>query len=141
MANLEIEGKISQKLQIVSGQSARGEWRKQDFVVEFPDGNFTSQACFTAFGDDRVNELGRFQVGDMVQVSFNVRAREYNGRWYNDLRAWRISSAQPQGQAAQAPAYAAPAPSYNDPAPAAPAPSYEDMPAEDASQSVDDLPF
>ena len=51
MANLEIEGKISQKLQVVSGQSARGGWRKQDFVVEYPDGNFTAQACLTAFGD------------------------------------------------------------------------------------------
>ena len=136
MANLEIEGKISQKLQIVSGQSARGEWRKQDFVVEFPDGNFTSQACFTAFGDDRVNELGRFQVGDMVKVSFNVRAREYNGRWYNYLRPWRISpvgESAPAGQAPQGFRQTSPAGPQT-----VPAPGLADIPAE---SSDDDLPF
>ena len=123
MANLEIEGKISQKLQIVSGQSARGEWRKQDFVVEFPDGNFTSQACFTAFGDDRVNELGRFQVGDMVKVSFNVRA-------------WRISpvgESAPAGQAPQGFRQTSPAGPQT-----VPAPGLADIPAE---SSDDDLPF
>ena len=137
MANLEIEGKISQKLQVVSGQSARGEWRKQDFVVEYPDGNFTAQACLTAFGDDRVNELGRFQVGDPVKVSFNVRAREYNGRWYNDLRIWKIS---PAGESRQE---NAPAPLGFRQAPPAgpqtvPAPGLADIPAE---SSDDDLPF
>ena len=139
MANLEIEGKIYRKLAPQSGTSARGTWSKQDFVLEYPDGNFTAQACFTAFGDDKVAELGKFAEGDTVRVSFNLRAREYNGRWYNDLRAWKISPAQPQVQAAPAQAYAAPAPSYDNPAPSAPAPSYEDMPAEDTS--VDDLPF
>ena len=141
MPNFEIEGTLQRKLPDQSGRSARGDWAKQEFVLEYPDGNFNSEVCITAWGQDKVSELDRFNEGDRLKVSFNIRAREYNGRWYNDLRAWRISSAQPQGQAAQAPAYAAPAPSYNDPAPAAPAPSYEDMPAEDASQSVDDLPF
>ncbi len=141
MPNFEIEGTLQRKLPAQSGRSARGDWAKQEFVLEYPDGNFNSEVCITAWGQDKVSELDRFNEGDRLKVSFNIRAREYNGRWYNDLRAWRISSAQPQGQAAQAPAYAAPAPSYNDPAPAAPAPSYEDMPAEDASQSVDDLPF
>ena len=141
MPNFEIEGTLQRKLPAQSGRSARGDWAKQEFVLEYPDGNFNSEVCITAWGQDKVSELDRFNEGDRLKVSFNIRAREYNGRWYNDLRAWRISSAQPQGQAAQAPAYAAPAPSYNDPAPTAPAPSYEDMPAEDASQSVDDLPF
>jgi hypothetical protein len=141
MPNFEIEGTLQRKLPAQSGRSARGDWAKQEFVLEYPDGNFNSEVCITAWGQDKVSELDRFNEGDRLKVSFNIRAREYNGRWYNDLRAWRISPAQPQGQAAQAPAYAAPAPSYNDPAPAAPAPSYEDMPAEDASQSVDDLPF
>ena len=142
MPNFEIEGTLQRKLPAQSGRSARGDWAKQEFVLEYPDGNFNSEVCITAWGQDKVSELDRFKEGDRLKVSFNIRAPEYNGRWYNDLRAWRISPAQPpQGQAAQAQAYAAPAPSYNEPAPTAPAPSYEDMPAEDASQSVDDLPF
>ena len=132
MANLEIEGKIYRKLAPQSGTSARGTWSKQDFVLEYPDGNFTAQACFTAFGDDKVAELGKFAEGDTVRVSFNLRAREYNGRWYNDLRVWRLA---PAGQAAPAPAAAPAAPAPMPPA--APAPTLDDMPA----PADDDLPF
>ena len=139
MPNFEIEGTLRRKLQAQSGRSARGDWAKQEFVLEYPDGNFNSEVCITAWGQDKVSELDRFNEGELLKVSFNIRAREYNGRWYNDLRAWKIGPAQPQGQAAPAQAYAAPAPSYDNPAPSAPAPSYEDMPAEDTS--VDDLPF
>ena len=135
MAALEIEGKIKTKLTPRSGSSARGGWTSQDFVVEYQDGNYPADACITAFGDEKVRDLDRFQVGDAVKVSFNVRAREFNGRWYNDLRLWRISA---PGAPAAAPA-AAPAVGYSaGPAPVAPPPSFDDMPAEVDS---DDLPF
>ena len=130
MAALEIEGRISQKFPKQNGQSARGAWIKQDFILEYQDGSFPAQVCFTSFGTDKVAELDRFQVGDEVKVSFNLRAREYNGRWYNDVRVWRLS---PAGQAVSQPQpYSAPQ------APQAPAPSIDDMPAEDDSN---DLPF
>ena len=134
---LELEGTIRQRMGVQSGTSARGAWAKQEFVLEFPDGNFTSQACFTAFGQDKVNELAKYQDGDKVKVSFNLRSREYNGRWYNDLQVWRIA---PAGQAsptapAAAPAYEAPV--YTAPMQQAPAPTLDDMPGE----SEDDLPF
>lgn len=127
MPNLEIEGRISQKFNVISGHSARGPWKKQDFLVEYPDGNYTSKTLFTAFGDNLVAELDKFAVGDQVRVSFNVRAREYNGRWYNDIRAWRISS--DQGASAQTPHQQA-----------APSPSIDDMPETSSSES-EDLPF
>ena len=131
MASLELEGKIKTILPAQSGNSARGEWVRQDFVVEFPDGNFTAEACFSAWGQDKVNELARYQVGSQVKVSFNVKAREYSGRWYNDLRVWKISPAgQQDGQ--QRPVAAAPAP-----APMAPPPTLDDLPGE----SDEDLPF
>ena len=124
---LELEGTIRQKLGVQSGTSARGAWAKQEFILEFPDGNYTSQACFTAWGQDKVQELDKYQVGDRVKVSFNLKSREYNGRWYNDLQIWRIA---PAGEAAPA----APAA----PAPVAPAPTLDDMPADIPE---DDLPF
>ena len=128
---LELEGTIRQKMGVQSGTSARGPWAKQEFVVDFPDGNFTSQACFTAWGQDKVQELDKYQVGDRVKVSFNLKSREFNGRWYNDLQIWRISPAGAVQPAAPAPIPAAPAP-------VAPAPTLDDMPGEDAQ---DDLPF
>ena len=143
---LELEGTLRQKLGVQSGTSARGQWAKQEFILEFPDGNFTAQACFTAWGQDKVAELDKYQVGDKIKVAFNLKAREYNGRWYNDLQIWRIS---PAGAAAPtapgAPAYPVQsAPSFpaqtGNPAPAyeAPAPTLADMPGE---SETEDLPF
>jgi hypothetical protein len=138
MAALEIEGKIKTKLTPRSGSSARGGWTSQDFVVEYQDGNYPADACITAFGDEKVRDLERFQVGDAVKVSFNVRAREFNGRWYNDLRMWRISAPGAAPAAgASAPAASGYAPAAG-PAPMAPPPSFDDMPA---AGPEDDLPF
>jgi len=137
MTNLEIEGRIVRKLAVQSGQSARGAWARQDFILEYQDGNFPAQACFTAWGEDKVRDLDRFQVGDSVKVAFNIRSREYNDRWYNDLRTWRLSpagAAAPSAQPEAAPA-AAPIPA------AAPAPTLEDMPAFTDEGGNDDLPF
>lgn len=139
MPALELEGKITRKEAKQSGQSARGTWVKQDFILEYQDGNFPADVCFTAFGNEKVAELDRFQVGDEVKVSFNLRAREYNGRWYNDVRVWRIT---PKNQAPVAsPAAPQPAPQANYGAipEQAPAPSIEDMPAEE--DDTNDLPF
>lgn len=137
---LEIEGTLRQKLTPQKGTSARGEWSKQEFILEFPDGNYTSQACFTAFGQDKVAELDKYQIGDKVKVSFNLRSREFNGRWYNDLQIWRVSpaGAAPAQQNASPAAPAPVAPAYA-PAQQAPAPTIDDMPADNVDQ--DDLPF
>ena len=129
---LELEGSIRRKMDVQSGTSARGVWAKQEFILEFPDGNFTSQACFTAWGQDKVQELAKYQVGDRVKVSFNLKSREYNGRWYNDLQIWRIAPAG--ADAAPAPAPVPPVPDI----PVAPAPTLDDLPAD---LPEDDLPF
>ncbi|MCQ2146108.1 MAG: DUF3127 domain-containing protein [Bacteroidales bacterium] len=142
MANLEIEGKIKLKLAVQSGQSARGEWAKQDFVLEYMDGNYPADICISVWGQDKVAELNNYQVGDAVKVSFNVRAREYNGRWYNDIRAWKIAV---PGVAADAPAAPVAAPAAPAPAPMrrqapAPAPAPAAAPVEDLGAD-DDMPF
>lgn len=136
---LEIEGTLAQKLPVQSGNSARGPWAKQEFILEYPDGNFTAKACFTAWGQEKVQDLDKYQVGDKVKVSFNLKSREYNGRWYNDLQIWKIA---PAGAQPAAPAQPAPqarsfaqAPAYQQ----APAPTLEDMPAD--SEGAEDLPF
>lgn len=133
---LEIEGTISQKLPVQSGNSARGPWAKQEFILEFPDGNFTAKACFTAWGQEKVQDLAKYQVGDKVKVSFNLKSREYNGRWYNDLQIWKIAPAG--AQPAQPAQPAVPVQTVPPAFPQAPAPTLEDMPAEDGGE---DLPF
>ena len=133
---LEIEGTLAQKLPVQSGNSARGPWAKQEFILEYPDGNFTAKACFTAWGQDKVQDLGKYQVGDKVKVSFNLKSREYNGRWYNDLQIWKIAPAGAQPVQPAPPAQPAPqAPAWAQ----APAPTIEDMPADSAGE--EDLPF
>ena len=135
---LEIEGTLAQKLPVQSGSSARGPWAKQEFVLEFPDGNFTAKACFTAWGQEKVQDLDKYQVGDKVKVSFNLKSREYNGRWYNARQIWTLvpaGDAQPAAPAPVRPAPQAQAPAY---APQAPAPTIEDMPADSGEE---DLPF
>lgn len=134
---LELEGRIARKLNVQTGTSARGAWSKQEFILEYQEGNFPTQVCLNVWGDDKVKELDKYQVGDKVKVSFNLSSREYNGRWYTDVRAWRIEPAGASAPA-QAPGYnAAPsAGSYSAPA-AAPMPSIDDL----NTPVEDDLPF
>ncbi len=131
MAIFEIDGKVKVKLASQGGTSSRGEWLKQDFVLEYQDGNFPAEICLTAFGQDKVSELEKFQIGDSVRVSFNIRAREYNGRWYNDLRVWKVAAG---GAGAPQQSY-----SRAGTAAAAPAPSIDDMPS--SEETCEDLPF
>lgn len=140
---LEIEGRIVSKLNVQSGTSARGAWEKQEFIVELQEGNFPSNVCMNVWGADKVRDLEKYQVGDRVKIAFNLSSREYNGRWYTDVRAWRI---EPAGTA-DAAGNGADAHSQYDAANAgrtysrgaAPMPTAEDMPAE--LDSDDDLPF
>ncbi len=131
MANLEVEGRLVRKLPVVSGNSARGPWEKQEFLLEIQEGKFPSTVIFSVWGEDKVRELGSFSEGDTLRVSFNISSREYNGRWYTDLRAWRVENAA---------AAAAPAASggwdRNNAAPAAP----QDL-SPVGDDSGDDLPF
>lgn len=97
---MEITGKIIQKLPLQEGTSARGGWKKQEFIVETND-KFPKKVCVSAWAE-KVDDLNRFNINDDVRVSVNIESREYNGRWYTDVRSWKIesftgSSNAPQG--------------------------------------------
>ena len=124
---MEIEGRIVRKLNVQTGTSSRGAWSKQEFILEYQEGNFPSQVCMNVWGEDKVRDLEKYQVGDKVKISFNLSSREFNGRWYTDVRAWRI---EPAGQQ-QAAGY-----SYSHSAAGAPVPPMESAPM----PSIDDLP-
>ena len=99
---MEFEGTVWSVLPVVKGTSARGEWTKQEVVFEQP-GEFNRKVCVSFWGD-RAQEAGTLQKGETVAVSANVESREYNGRWFTEVRAWRIvrkaAQSQPQGPAA-----------------------------------------
>ena len=135
---MELEGRIARKLSVQTGTSARGAWSKQEFVLEYQEGNFPTQVCMNVWGEDKVRELDKYQVGDKVKISFNLSSREYNGRWYTDVRAWRIEPTGAPAAQAQSQTYQAGVYDSSSPAPSAPMPTADDL---SSPLSDDDLPF
>lgn len=125
---MEFEGTVYKIMPVTKGTSARGEWQRQDVVFDYMDGTFSRKLSVTFF--NRPDDVAKLREGSAYHVSVNVESREYNGRWYTDIRAWRL---QPKQAEAPAPAATPDLPPIGTPSYAAPASS----PAEDA----DDLPF
>lgn len=88
--SVEITGKLIQKLNKQTGQGRGGEWIKQEFVIETQE-QYPRKVCIAAWGE-RVPDIQKIEVGNLVKVSANIESREYNGRWYTDVKAWRITA-------------------------------------------------
>ncbi|MCH5312578.1 MAG: DUF3127 domain-containing protein [Prevotella sp.] len=143
---MEITGKIIAVLPPRSGVSARtgNPWMTQEYVIETHD-QYPKKCLFNVFGEDKIKTFN-IQVGDEMTVSFDIDAREYNGRYYNDIRAWAINRnvATPvaAGQEGMMPgATSTPFPPVSD----TPFPPVADpmtaQPAASSEGSQDDLPF
>lgn len=144
---MELIGKIIQVLPLQEGVSKAGNaWKKQEYILETLGTQYPRKVCFNLFGDN----VDKFpmQVGQDVTVSIDIESREFNGRWYTDVRAWNVLNGV-QLAGAPAPGFAA-APAQ----PAAPAPGFASAPAQPAPQAApaqpspaaiptpaDDLPF
>ena len=87
---MEINGKIIEILPENSGESAKGPWRKQEYILE-TEGQYPKKVCFMAWGD----KIGEFAIkeGANLVVSVDLESREYNGRWYTDVKAWKVTQA------------------------------------------------
>ncbi len=96
---IDIKCRLVGKLQVQNGNSARGTWCKQDFIVETIE-TYPRKICMNVWGEDKVAELSGYNIGENLTISVNIESREFNGRWYTDVRAWRIqreSAAQNAG--------------------------------------------
>ncbi len=94
---LEITGRLISKLPMQSGTSSKGNsWQKQEFVIETGD-QYPKKICANLWGD-KIDQLNQFNIGDLIKVSFDLESREFNGRWYTDVKAWRIEVPQMGGQ-------------------------------------------
>ena len=123
---MELQGKIIAVLAPREGTSARGPWKSQEYVIETHD-QYPKKMVFNIFGADRIEQFA-IKTGEEVIVSFDIDAHEYNGRWFNNIRAWniqRVDAAPVTPQPAQPAAQQAPFPPTQ----------------ESAGSPEDDLPF
>lgn len=93
--SLQVKGKLIQKLAIETGEGRNGKWEKQQFIIE-TDEQFPKKICIVLWGD-KVSMLEKVTEGDILNVSINVESREYNSRWYTDIKAWRIDKEADEG--------------------------------------------
>lgn len=143
---MELQGKIIAALPVKTGTSARGEWQVQEFVIETHD-QYPRKMVFSVFGSDRLERF-KVQVGQEVSVAFDIDAHEYNGRWFNSIRAYDVRQISANAMPAAGPSPAVdplgPPPAYAQPSVAASpvaAPQPAPTPQAQSEESIDDLPF
>ncbi len=128
---MEFQGTVVKIMPENKGTSARGDWHRQDVIFEINDGSqYTRRVAVVFF--NKAAEVQALLIGTSYNVSFNLESREFNDRWYTDVRAWRVTpvaavdaQAQPAAQPQAAPVAAAPAQPV----------------VESGTDEVDDLPF
>jgi len=94
MSDLKIKGRITKVLEVEKGTSKAGkEWQKMNFVID--TGNqFNPEVCFQLFGSEKIENFKKYnKEGDEVEVDFNVSSREYNGKYFHNLDAWKVFKA------------------------------------------------
>ena len=96
---MEFTGRIIAVLPERGGISKNGnEWKVQEYVIE-DHGQYPRKMCFDVFGADKIAQFN-IQMNEELTVSFDVDAREYQGRWYNSIRAWKVDRVAAQQPAA-----------------------------------------
>ena len=133
---MELTGRIIAVLPANSGVSARtgNPWMSQEYVIEVP-GQYPRKCVFRIFGEDRIKQFS-IQNGEDVTIQFDIDAHEYNGRWFNEIRAYNVVRGQMPPVAGAAPV-ASPFPPQPDAA-TSPFPPAQEPSGEG---SADDLPF
>ena len=91
---MEIQGKVIAVLPDRSGVSARGEWKSQTYVIETQE-QYPKKMAFDVFGADRIASFG-IHSGEVINVSFDIDAHEYQGRYFNQIRAWNVTKVSQQ---------------------------------------------
>lgn len=104
MSDLTISGKIIAVFPVKTGVSKTSgkQWSSQQYIIETTD-QYPKKCSFEVLGEDKIAEFA-IKVGEALDVSLDIDAHEYQGRWYNSIRAWRVvrpAQAQTQAQAQQ----------------------------------------
>lgn len=86
---MEFTGKIIAVLPVKSGTSKTGNaWMVQEYVAESNE-MYPKKMCFDIFGEDKIKQFD-IKMGEELTISFDIDAREWQGRWFNSVRAWRV---------------------------------------------------
>lgn len=85
---MEIQGRIIAVLPLREGTSSKGAWQSQEYVVETHE-QYPKKLVFNVFGADKINQFA-IKQGEELKVSFDIDTHEYNGRWFNNIRAWAV---------------------------------------------------
>ena len=132
---MEITGKVVRLGALTEGTSARGPWRKQDLIIETEE-QFPKTVCLTCW-TNQIDEIQKFAPGQTIKAQIDLSSREFNGKWYTDVRVWRFEPIGATTTPATAPQPMQQPMMHQTPPAAAPATEY--FPP--AGDSVDDLPF
>ena len=137
---MEIIGKVVRLGNLVEGTSARGPWRKQELIIETEE-QYPRTVCLICW-TNQIDEIQKFAPGQTIKAQIEISSREFNGKWYTDVRVWRFDPVGATAAPAAAPAQPMQQPyqqpvMHQTPPVAQPVTDYY-PPAED---SVDDLPF
>lgn len=83
---MQIKGKITHILPIQSGTSKKGDWQKRDIVIE-TDGEYPKKVSVSIW-----NKLLDIPIKEGIEVTaeIDINAKEYNGKWYNEVKAWKL---------------------------------------------------
>lgn len=89
---MDLSGKVINQLPEVSGSSKSGNsWRKQEYIIE-TGGQYPKKVCVAIWGD-KIEQFGLKQ-GEQVTLGIDVESREYNGRWYTEVKAYKVDRSQ-----------------------------------------------
>ena len=84
---MQLTAKLTQILPLQTGAGKNGEWKKQDIIVE-TEGQYPKKVCISVWGD-KINTK-QLVVGNKLKIDFDIESREYNSRWYTDVKAWKV---------------------------------------------------
>ncbi len=87
---MDIKARLVQIMPVQTGEGRNGTWKKQDIIVE-TDGQYPKKICISVWGD-KIDEK-YLKPGIQLNINFDIESREYNGRWYTDVKAWKIEPA------------------------------------------------
>ncbi|MCR4602976.1 MAG: DUF3127 domain-containing protein [Prevotella sp.] len=137
---MDLTGKVIAIMEARSGNSQRtgNPWMIQEYVIEVP-GQYSRKMMFSVFGEDRIKQFN-IQLGEEITVQFDIDAREYQGRWFNDIRAYNIHRG-PVGQTIPSAGTAPGAPAFPPQQPAASAAPFPPTQETSGEGAADDLPF
>lgn len=95
---MEQTGRIIEVMEPKSGKSSKtgNPWMIQEYVLEIP-GQYPQHCMFSIYGEDRSKQMN-VQMGEDLTIQFDIDARQYNGRWYNDIKVYNVIRGQPNSQ-------------------------------------------